>query len=214
MIHCTGCGVQISNQAKACPKCGKPGPGDVSRRKVGVALGIGVFFLPMIFAWFLLRKGYSNLSRVLGFGWLVLGIIFASAGGHGAKKIDQAYAPGTSHVAEQATPAEVAEKLESYTASQIAKAYNDNTVAADHQFKGKRFKITGTVSDISTDIMGSAYVTMRGGVNEFMEPHLVLDDSYKGYAAGLKKGDKITLVCLGRGDIVKSPMLKECSPEH
>lgn len=39
-------------------------------RKVGLLLGIGIFLLPYVFAWFTLRKGHSTLSRVLSLGWL------------------------------------------------------------------------------------------------------------------------------------------------
>lgn len=35
-----------------------------------ILLPIGVLFFPYIFAWFLLRKGYSLFVRLLGFGWL------------------------------------------------------------------------------------------------------------------------------------------------
>ena len=51
------------------------------KRKVGIMLGIGIFFLPIVFAWFLLRKGHSTLSRVLGFGWLGLVCLVALFGG-------------------------------------------------------------------------------------------------------------------------------------
>ena len=42
------------------------------QRKVGILLFVGIVFLPIIFAWFLLRKGHSTLARVLGFGWLLV----------------------------------------------------------------------------------------------------------------------------------------------
>jgi hypothetical protein len=37
---------------------------------VSVPLLLGIFFLPIVFAWFLLQKGYSTLARVAGFAWL------------------------------------------------------------------------------------------------------------------------------------------------
>ena len=43
-----------------------------SRRQVGPLLVIGIFFLPWIFYWLLLRDGYGNLIRTLGFLWLLL----------------------------------------------------------------------------------------------------------------------------------------------
>ncbi|MBS0296426.1 MAG: hypothetical protein JSR45_08950 [Proteobacteria bacterium] len=52
-------------------------------RRVSVLLGIGIFLLPIIFVWFLLRRGYSVTARVIGFGWLALCIV-ASVLSHGA----------------------------------------------------------------------------------------------------------------------------------
>lgn len=42
------------------------------RRHVGVILGLAIFWMPFVFSWFLLRRGYSNISRVAGFSWLAL----------------------------------------------------------------------------------------------------------------------------------------------
>lgn len=46
-------------------------------RKVSILLGIGIFLMPYIFAWFTLRKGYSKLARFISFGWLLL-LVFAN----------------------------------------------------------------------------------------------------------------------------------------
>lgn len=43
-----------------------------SGRQVSLLLGIGILFLPYIFAWFTLREGYSTPARVVSFAWLVL----------------------------------------------------------------------------------------------------------------------------------------------
>ena len=53
---------------------------DRSTRKVGLALGLGIFLLPFVFAWFTLRQGYSTRARVISFGWMIL-FIFAMANG-------------------------------------------------------------------------------------------------------------------------------------
>ena len=42
------------------------------QRKVGHYLGAGIVFLPIIFAWFTLRKGYSNWLRIGAFLWLAV----------------------------------------------------------------------------------------------------------------------------------------------
>ncbi len=51
------------------------GQGDVPKRKLSFWLIIGIFFVPYIFAWFLLRKGYSTLARIIGFAWMAAIII-------------------------------------------------------------------------------------------------------------------------------------------
>lgn len=48
-------------------------------RSVGILLGLGIFFIPIIFSWFTLRNGHSTLSRALSFGWLVLVAIIGFA---------------------------------------------------------------------------------------------------------------------------------------
>lgn len=101
--------------------------------------------------------------------------------------------------------------LESFTAADIAEAYSRNTYAADMTFKGKPFKVTGTVASINTDFRGKPYVTMKGGVNQFMEPQFALAKSNEKFAVTLKPGDQITLACTGRGDVAKTPMSNECT---
>src|SRR3546814_10781932 len=51
-----------------------------------------------------------------------------------------------------------AEPLKAYTAAQVASSYEDNTVAADVQFKGKRVQVTGRITDINTDFLGKPYL--------------------------------------------------------
>jgi hypothetical protein len=41
-----------------------------ANRPVGIMLTIGIFLFPILFAWFLLRRGYSGAARIFGFGWM------------------------------------------------------------------------------------------------------------------------------------------------
>lgn len=102
-------------------------------------------------------------------------------------------------------------EMPTVTAPTLASAYDANTVAADARFKGKRFKVTGTVSDINTDFTGAPYVTLRGGVNQFMESQFGFEKSESEQLASLRKGSKVTFVCTGRGDVAKTPISKKCS---
>ncbi|MNG01417.1 TRNA-anti-like protein [compost metagenome] len=95
-------------------------------------------------------------------------------------------------------------------AGQLAIAYKENTVAADQTFKGKQFKISGIVESINTDVFGDPYLTLRGGVNPFMEPQFGFGQEHSNRIAGLRKGMKATLLCTGRGDVAKTPISKDC----
>jgi hypothetical protein len=40
-------------------------------RMMSVPLGIGLFYVPWVFFWFLLRPGYSKVARLIGLSWMV-----------------------------------------------------------------------------------------------------------------------------------------------
>lgn len=51
---------------------------NLERKKLPVWLIIGIFLIPLIFAWFTLKQGYSKTVRIISFSWMVLGIaVFA-----------------------------------------------------------------------------------------------------------------------------------------
>lgn len=90
LVKCWECGAEVSDAAINCPKCGAPvkkqavysssAPKPQSQshllkhRKVSVPLFIGIMLMPYIFVWFLLRKGHSKQSKIIGFGWT--GLLF------------------------------------------------------------------------------------------------------------------------------------------
>lgn len=177
------------------------------KRNVGFLLGVGILLFPMIFAWFLLRKGHSTWARIVGFGWMILAILAISGSGptptnHSSKSQSTA----------GSTPASVnvpAEPLKSYTAAQIASSYEQNTVAADMQFKGKRVQVSGRVTAINTDFMGNPYLVLAG-TNEFLGPQFEFDKSSIEALAAIKKGAAVKLICVGKGDVIKTPMFEAC----
>lgn len=222
LIQCSECGHEMSDSAPSCPKCGKPNasaPANVTAigqppaaRKVGFLLGLGILLFPVLFAWFTLRNGHSTKARVISFIWLALSLIgiFAGESGH-TPPATLPSAESSVQQAEPAAPPVVVADLPVVTAFDIAKAYDENTVAADQRFKGKQFKVSGVVDEISTDIMGDPYITLKGGVNQFMEPQFKFDKSALDQLATLKKGKKVMLMCTGTGDIAKTPMNEDCS---
>ena len=218
LIDCGECGRMASDQAAACPHCGVPvAPSSISpqlafadltvaQRSVGFWLGLGVVLLPLVFTWFLLRQGYSTRSRCMGVAWLLFTLMAVL--GHQDKGV-------MSFAAAPSQPAKVVQQVEplpEYSAQQMAADYERNTVAADQRYKGKRFKVSGVVDSINTSLFGNPYVTLRGGVNQFMEPQFELDSAHRNYAAGLQQGMRISLACRGRGDVAKTQMSDACVP--
>lgn len=86
LIACYECSKEISDTAQSCPGCGapvnsnnrpaSPRPYQPAHRMVSLPLFLGNVVLAPIFVWFLLRKGYSTQSRVIGFVWLFVFIFW------------------------------------------------------------------------------------------------------------------------------------------
>ena len=56
-------------------------------RRVSLPLFIGVLLLPVIFVWFLMRRGYSSRSQAIGVVWLgVIGLVLLLSAPHGLVK--------------------------------------------------------------------------------------------------------------------------------
>jgi hypothetical protein len=91
----------------------------------------------------------------------------------------------------------------------LGDAYEANSVAADMRFKGQRLRITGDVHSISTDIFDHAVIELQS--SQFLSPQATLADSHKSRAAQIRTGQVVTLLCTGAGDVMKMPMLKDCS---
>lgn len=224
LIQCPDCKKEMSDAAPTCPNCGRPNTisnpvhnsvtNDVPSRKVGFLLLVGIVFFPLLFAWFTLRNGYSKKSRVISFGWLVLCVVIAFAGETEIPSSTE-QSTSTSQPSQQTQQDDAVARQQAIdalpviTSQALSAAYDENTVAADQQFKGKQFKVKGTVTEISTDIMGAPYITLKG-TNMFQEPQFQFDKDDTDQLARLKKGMTVVLICTGRGDIAKTPMSDDC----
>lgn len=93
LVTCPECKKQVSDQAAACPGCGRPlalsgAAGAVipvpmvekPTNNIGCALGLGIVFLPLIFSWFTLRKGHSTTTRVVAFAYAFVSLLVLLAG--------------------------------------------------------------------------------------------------------------------------------------
>lgn len=229
LIDCYECNKSISDSAAACPNCGAPVKKKVAegyippqsaapaKRKVSFLLIIGITFFPYLFVWWLLRKGHSETARVIGFLWLGLCIYYPYMNTP-SKSVTTASTSVSSTAPTEYEKKEIARREEMahlnalplVSAAQIAQAYEENTVAADQMFKDKWFRVSGVVDSINTDFLGKPYITLRGGVNQFMEPQFGFDKDQASIVAGIRKGTKVVLACEGHGDVAKTPMSRNC----
>lgn len=94
------------------------------------------------------------------------------------------------------------------SAAQLKSMYAGNEVKADKMFKGNTFYVTGTITEISKDIMDDIFVTLDG------------DDSLRGVrcyfdnediAADFTKGQRVTFKGRGDGYVMLDVIMKDCT---
>lgn len=188
MINCKDCGKEMSDAALACPNCGKPAK-QQEVRSVGLLLGIGIFFVPLLFGWLTLRKGHSNMARGVTFGWMALFLVL-----YANRKDD--HSEPSQRTAVRAESAQTETKVMEVQVHEILAAYKGNEVGADNTYKGKRVKISGVVDDVKKDILDSLYVTVGTGAQfEIPQVQAFFEDEMNDRLAKLQKGQRITVTC-------------------
>lgn len=101
--------------------------------------------------------------------------------------------------------------LEKFTPAQLMFMYEQNTVAADANLKGKRYKVYGQIKSIETNINSEPYV-MLGQEGDTLGPFpmFFFRPGLEASIAPLVKNQLITLDCVGGGDILKVAISKKC----
>ena len=163
-------------------------------RKVGFGLGVGILLIPLVFIWFLLRKGHSERSRIIGFAWLGFTIAFTlmrsilspSTPNNAASTAVYGQPAQVSTFAPPAPP-----QVLRITAIELNRAYKKNEVSADDQFKGRTIQVSGRVSSITKDAFDNMHV--RLAVSEFGldDVDCKMPDSLKSEVGSLSKGQSI-----------------------
>ena len=203
MITCTDCSREMSDSAPACPSCGKPNNNaQEQQRSVGILLGIGIFLLPIIFAWFTLRKGHTTKAKVISFAWLVLSIVIVSSQDETSTRSSAGSA--------SSSVSKPTQKVMQVNIRNILSAYKDNEVGADNMYKGNYVQVTGVVSSVKKDIMNDLYVTLGTGAQfEIPKIQAFFDDSMNSQLGQLRKGSNLTVVCRVEG-LMMNVLAKDC----
>jgi len=174
-------------------------------RDIGTGFLLGILLFPLVFSWFLLRKGHSAVSRATGFAWLALfvtlGFVVPSASVH----------PAPATVAGSPRPEDpaMAPSAPRVTAPALHEAYERNEVAADARFKGRVVEIVGVVSAISKDPYDNLFVAIQGG-GATMDIHAYFDEAQGGQVASLKTGQTLTIRGRVDGYVMASILVKAC----
>ncbi|MEO7036915.1 MAG: hypothetical protein ABI548_23400 [Polyangiaceae bacterium] len=96
-------------------------------------------------------------------------------------------------------------KIDKLSAGTLLQAYSANEIAADAKYKGKRFRVTGTVAAIKSDITDDPQVWLVSELNP-----VVANGLTKAFAGTLNKGDNMSASCNVSGSIIGMPTL-DCS---
>ena len=63
LLTCGDCKNEISDSASTCPHCGRLVASKTEKKaSMSAGLSIGIILLPVVFAWFTLRSGYSRFA--------------------------------------------------------------------------------------------------------------------------------------------------------
>lgn len=210
-MKCPKCGNEY--EGKFCPECGTPAvqtpisqnaalpngslPPVQPQKKKGGCLKIVLIVIGVFFA--------------LG----ILGAIFGETEDTSSNSVPSG-APSSVSVAEPtptSTPEPTPEPTPSYievSATDLLAAYEENTVAADNQYKGQLLKVTGTVGSIGKDILDDAYVTLTND-DEYSLISVqcyFAKDNLDGIAT-LKEGDTVSIIGKCDGSTL-NVLLKNC----
>jgi hypothetical protein len=90
---------------------------------------------------------------------------------------------------------------------QLVAQYAANEVKADQLFKGNKFYVTGTITDIKKDLSDEIYVTLQGD-GELREVRCFFDN--EDIAADFRKGQQVTFegTCAG---LMMDVLMKDCT---
>jgi hypothetical protein len=96
---------------------------------------------------------------------------------------------------------------DSLSATEYAKAYAANEIAADNRLKGKRFVLSGVIAGINKDAAGTPFLSLSTPAG-FVKANLRADQMNG--AATLSRGDRPLLVCRGAGMAVSIVVADDC----
>lgn len=206
---CSNCGTQLTG-GQFCPKCGTP-VGNIAQPTATIQPQQTTFtqsansqqpYQPMYgqstngnvpqnpispVAKKKKNKGCGIAIGILAILAVFLIFIFAISDGDDADDANTAPKSSVSHTTTEEPVIEV-------SVEQILKEYEENEVAADNKYKGKKVAISGVVDSVSKDIIDDTYIKIDTGEKyEAFGAQCYIADTQFERVAELKPGDRITI---------------------
>ena len=104
--------------------------------------------------------------------------------------------------------------IDAVNTQSVERDYEENEFAADRKYKGKTLLINGTIDSINSGINDEPYVVFKSKrIFNGLQAKFSKSASPEKISA-LRKGKLLTLVCLGDGEIMGTPMLRDCEFEE
>ena len=191
MTLCKTCGGKIAKSANVCPNCGA---------KQNVAL-IAVRVITVIVAMLLILAILSPLIN---------------SSGRNGNATQPSASVGTSAppTTDAATETNTAPQAISITATDIWKAYSDNTVNADSLYKNKLIAVSGTISNIGQDLITKAPCVSINSGDAYgiyaVQCYFPKNGDQNDKIASLSDGDFITIYGTCQGTPILQVQLSNC----
>lgn len=181
MVTCKTCGAEIAKSASVCPKCGaKQHQGAYAACAVIIVLTI------IVCAFGILGSGESSPPN---------------SGSSSNSSTEISASDPSADVSASEPPVEV-------TAKELWAAYSENEVSADDTYKGKILSISGTIRDITADVLtDDPCVVLDSGdtIGVYGIQCFFTDKESRDSVAKLADGQEVTLTgkCTGKNIVVR-----------
>lgn len=184
LIKCPECQREVSDSAASCPNCGKV----INASNAQPA------------------QPPKKKKKKIWLWILIIIVIFIGAGIMGSDSSNSGSSGGNQPVASPSSQ----EPDFTGSPSALIDAYNENEVAADKKFKGKKIRLSGRIEDIGKDILDKPYLTFASDEQfEFRSVQCYFTKKEEDKLADLRKGQNVVVQGTVDG-LMMNVLMKNC----
>lgn len=102
------------------------------------------------------------------------------------------------------------EEVVKVSAVQLSKAYDENKVAADAKYEGKKLEISGVIDSIGKDITDAPYVVLKGVEYKLFGVQCMFPRAKESNLISLTKGQSLTVQGKLSGELIGNVIVRDC----